>query len=71
MDYDLIKNVEEKQRDYKVKFDQFRKMLAERQQQLRKREKKQLYRNSLKTGDLVGLHIFNNFIDLEYGLIEL
>ena len=72
MVYDL--SIEEKystEQKYIAKFDKFRNELIDLQHKLSKKEKRQLYEESLKTGDVIGLHILNNYIDLEFGLIGL
>ena len=58
-------------REYIVKFDMFKALLKEKQNTLTHKQKLKLYESSLKTGDPIGEYIFNNYIDLDYGLIEL
>ena len=52
---------------YTLKFNKFKKKLLKLQRTLTTKEKIHLYENS---NDDFGKHIFNNFIDLEFGLIE-
>ena len=68
MDFD---NKEQKMREYIIKFDMFKTRLKEKQNSLTHKEKLKLYKSSLKTGDPIGEYIFNTYIDLDYGLIEL
>ena len=60
-----------KEQEYIIKFDKFRKQLTKQQNKLTNKEKHQLYNDSLKTGNIIGIHILNNYIDLEFGLIDL
>ena len=60
-----------KEQEYIIKFNKFRNKLTKQQKKLTNNEKHQLYNESLKTGNLIGIHILNNYIDLEYGLIDL
>ena len=64
-------NKEQKMREYIVKFDMFKALLKEKQNTLTHKQKLKLYESSLKAGDPIGEYIFNNYIDLDYGLIEL
>ena len=51
---------------YIKKFNKYKKKLHKLQNELTYKQKMELYNN----GDKYGKHIFNNYIDLEFGLIE-
>ena len=51
---------------YIKKFTKYKKKLRKLQNELAYTQKLELYNN----GDKYGKHIFNNYIDLEFGLIE-
>ncbi len=60
-----------KEQKYQIKFNKFRSKLEKAQAKLNEYEKLCLYKESFKTGNLIGLHILNNYVDLDFGLIEL
>ena len=59
------------EQEYINKFNKFRDQLTKQQNKLTNKEKHQLYNESLKTGNIIGIHILNNYVDLEFGLIDL
>ena len=52
-----------KEQEYIIKFDKFRKQLTKQQNKLTNKEKHQLYNDSFKTGNIIGIHILNNYIE--------
>ena len=59
-----------KEQKYQIKFNKFRSKLEKAQAKLNDYEKQLLYKESLKAGNLIGLHILNHYVDLDFGLIE-